>query len=102
MIDTNTILTSGAAIEPAIIMPPKPISMTASMKDPRTVASVEEGQSILQVCGAKSMVMESQPTGEWRFICTVNDGGETRRYEARAGEQIEAVRAVMWQVKNER
>jgi hypothetical protein len=100
-IDTNTILTSGAAIEPSVTIP-KPLTPLAGMKDPRSVISVEEGQMILQTCGARSMTMESQPTGEWRFICTINEGGDNRRYEAQSGDQIEAVRAVMWQVKNER
>jgi hypothetical protein len=31
----------------------------------------------------------------------MNDGADLRRFEAKAGEPIEAVRAVMWQVKNE-
>ena len=90
-----------AAIEPAVTVP-KPLTPLAGMKDPRSVISVEEGQAILQTCGARSMTMESQPTGEWRFICTMNEGGDNRRYEAQSGEQIDAVRAVMWQVKNER
>jgi hypothetical protein len=99
-LDSNTMLTSGAMIAPTVLIP-KPMSMRSSMRDPRTVATVEEGQSILQVCGAKSMVMESQPTGEWRFVCTVSDGGQAKNYEARSTDQIEAVRAVMWQLKNE-
>ena len=70
------------------------------MKDPRTVFSVDEGQSILQVCGAKSMMMEPQPTGEWRFSCVINDGSALNRFEAKGSEPIEAVRAVLWQVKN--
>ncbi len=72
------------------------------MKDPRTVNSVEEAQTILQGCGAKSLVMEAQPTGEWRFLCTVSDGADFRRYEAHDRDQLEAVRSVMWQIKNER
>jgi hypothetical protein len=97
--DSHTLLTSGAAIEPAI-RAPKPFSMAASMKDPRAVYSVDEGEAILQACGAKSMVMEPQPTGEMRFICTMNDGVELHRYEAKSAEAIDAVRAVMWQIKN--
>ena len=61
---------------------------------------MDEAQAILQTCGAKSMAMEPQPTGEWRFICTMSDGADLRRYEAKGAEPIEAVRAVLWQVKN--
>ena len=33
-------------------------------------------------------------------ICTISDGVELHRYEAKSGEPVEAVRAVLWQVKN--
>ncbi len=98
-LDTHTILTSGSSME-AAIPPTKPLSPSAAMKDPRSVYSVDEAQNILQACGAKSMMMEPQPTGDWRFICTINDGADLRRYEAKAVEPIEAVRQVLWQVKN--
>lgn len=99
-LDSHTLLTSGSAFE-ANVPSPK-VVQAVFVKDPRAVATVEEGQSILQTCGARSMAMEPQPTGDWRFICTIGDGPDQRRYEALHGDQIEAVRAVMWQVKNER
>ncbi len=101
LLDQHTLLTSGSSLEPTMPDTGR-ISQAVYVKDPRSVASVEEGQSILQTCGARSMSMEPQPTGEWRFICTVGDGPEARRYEAKSDVQIEALRAVMWQVKNER
>jgi hypothetical protein len=99
-LDTQAYLVNGSAIVPPL--PPKPYSNKVFVKDPRSVASVEEGQSILQTCGARSMMWERQPTGEMRFQCIIGDGPEQRTYEAVNSEQIDAVRAVMWQVKNER
>jgi len=100
-LDSHTLLTSGSSLEP-ISPEPRRLNPTVFVKDPRSVASVEEGQTILQTCGARTMAMEPQPTGEWRFVCTVGDGSDCKRYEAKCDEQIEAVRAVMWQIKNER
>lgn len=98
--DGHHLLTSGAAIVPSG-PPAAPPSTLAAMKDPRAVASVEEAQTILQACGAKAQVMEQQPTGEWRFVCTMGFGEQLRRYEAKSPEQLDAVRAVMLQVKKE-
>jgi hypothetical protein len=99
-IDLHTLVTSGSSIVPSGPMA-VPVSPIAAIKDPREIATVQEGQSILQTCGAKQQVMEQQPTGEWRFICTIGSGDELRRYEAKSGDQLEAVRAVMIQLKKE-
>lgn len=96
----SNLLTSGSALEP-ISLPVKPISPIELMKDPKTIASVEEGQTVLTTCGAKSQRLEQEPTGEWRFICTLGQGEELRRYEAKSTAQIEAVRAVLIQIKKE-
>jgi hypothetical protein len=98
--DVSTLLTHGSAIEP-VAAPAQQLSATALMKDPREIVSVQEGQTILQACGAKAQVMEQQPTGEWRYICTIGRGEELRRYEARSNDQLDAVRAVMYQIKKE-
>ncbi|MCE9534614.1 MAG: hypothetical protein K8T89_26365 [Planctomycetes bacterium] len=99
--DSHSILTSGAAIAP-VLGTPKPLSPLDSMKDPRAILSVEEGQSVLQSCGAKAIMLNQQPTGEWSYSCQMGSGIDARRYESRAGDQLEAVRAVLYQVKNDR
>jgi hypothetical protein len=99
-LETGAMLTSGANIEP--YFPKKkayvPIDLT---KDPASITSVEEGQSVLTTCGAKLQQSEQEPTGEWRYMCTMGANGELRRYEARGNDQLEAMRAVMFQIQKD-
>lgn len=97
----NQIATSGANIQMAGFAPPA-VTATDAMKNPARVVSVEEGQSLLSLCGAKSQRMEQDPTGEWRFTCTLNNGSDNRFYEAKNADQVEAIRAVMVQMQKER
>jgi hypothetical protein len=99
-LDQHTLMTSGSAID----LPPagSRVRQAVYIKDPRTVMSVEEGQQILQTIGGRSMSMEPQPTGDWRFSCVVGEGPDQKRFEAKNTDQVEALRAVLWQVKNEK
>lgn len=98
--DAHSQFSRGSSIE-TILPPPQPVSPIVAMKDPLQVLTAQEGQTILTLCGAKGQLMEQQPTGEWIYICTIGNGGDLRRYEAKSADQLEAVRAVMWQVKKD-
>lgn len=102
VVDTHSMITSGASLEAVSLTPPvKPLSPIDTMKDPRMVVTIEEANIILATCGARALSMDQQPTGEWRYTCVMGAGQEARKYEARHGEQLEAVRAVMYQVKTD-
>jgi hypothetical protein len=99
--ESGAMLTSGANIEPYV--PRKKVSIPIDLtKDPASIASVEEGQSVLTTCGARQQKLEQDPTGEWRYMCTMGANGEIRRYEARGNDQIEAMRAVMYQIQKDK
>jgi hypothetical protein len=94
-------LISGSSIEPNL---PKPKVDPAqqALQNPQQVSTIEQAQSALSTCGARTQALEQTPTGEWRFVCTMGDGNDCRRYEAKHSEPIEAVRAVLFQVSSEK
>ena len=99
--DVNAVLTNGSSI--AADMPkPKSDPVKEALSNPQRIATIEEAHSLLTTCGAKTQALEQAPTGEWRFVCTMGDGSEYRRYEAKHKEPIEAVRAVLVQVHSEK
>jgi hypothetical protein len=94
-------LASGASIEPNA---PKskmfvPVDLT---KSPAHVNSIEEGRALLTTCGATFQKLEQEPTGEWRFTCAIGPADDVRRYEAKSNDQLQAMRAVMFQIQNDR
>jgi hypothetical protein len=97
----GAMLTSGANIEPYAPKkkPYKPLDLT---KDPSSIASVEEGQALLRTCGAKFQRLEQLPTGEWSFLCSMGPDENNRRYEAKNTDQLDAIRAVMFQIQNDK
>ena len=83
------------AAEPAT--PIRPVSHQV-LRDPAKVKTVEEGQAILQVAGARNQKMEQLDGGEWMFGCTVGPKG----YEACGQEPLDAMKAVLEQVRKDR
>ncbi len=77
--------------------PIRPVSYE-TLKDPTKVKTMEDGQALLQAAGARSQKSEQVTDGDWLFGCTV--GAKT--YEARAKEQLEAVKAVLEQIQKDR
>ncbi len=99
--DVYSVLRNGSSIVPDL-PPAKADPVRQALKNPEQVATIEEAHSLLTTCGAKTQALEQSPTGEWRFVCTMGDGSDFRRYEAKHNEPIEAVRAVLLQVSNEK
>jgi hypothetical protein len=97
----HTAMLTGSSIEPAIPQP-RLDPVQQAMKNPQEITTIEEAHSVLTTCGAKTQALEQAPTGEWRFVCTMGDGNDYRRYEAKHKEPIEAVRAVLIQVSGEK
>ena len=99
--DMHAAIINGSSIEP--VMPKPWLDPTQqALKNPQDVTTIDDAHAVLTTCGAKTQALEQSPTGEWRFICTMGEGNDCRRYEAKHREPIEAVRAVMMQVSSEK
>lgn len=96
-----TSMSSGSSIEPNLPRP-KADPVQEALKNPEQIATIEQANQVLTQCGAKTQALEQVPTGEWRFVCTMGDGIDHRRYESKHREPIEAVRAVLIQVSSEK
>lgn len=99
--DIHSAMINGSSIEP-VMAKPKVDPTQQALKNPQDVTTIEDAHAVLTTCGAKTQALEQSPTGEWRFICTMGEGNDCRRYEAKHREPIEAVRAVMMQVSSEK
>ncbi|HKB05707.1 MAG TPA: hypothetical protein VKD90_26035 [Gemmataceae bacterium] len=66
--------------------------------DPDLIRTVEEGHTALAAMGSKGQRLEQTESGDWRFSCVRG----SRLFEARHAERLEALRAVMEQVRQER
>jgi hypothetical protein len=69
-----------------------------TLKDPAKVKTMEEGQALLQVAGARSQKAEQLTEGDWLFGCMVG----AKSYEARSKEPLEAMKMVLEQIKKDR
>jgi hypothetical protein len=92
----------GSTSGPAFVAPPPlPPMRTASHEesvDPGTIRSVEDGHAALEAMGAKGQRLEQTSAGDWRFSCVRG----SRLFEARESERLDAVRAVVEQVRKDR
>ncbi len=91
----------GSAIDANEIQP-KLLSLHERLKHADQVKNIEDGQSLLKTCGAKSMAINEEVTGDWKFSCILGDGSESRRYEARRPTALESVQAVLLQLQAEK
>lgn len=93
-----TLLTSGSSITP---MPTDADIKQAKYQSPREMArvqSVEDGQATLQNMGAKWQRLEQVEGGEWLFVCTLG----AKQYEARSTDRVQAVRAVIETIQQDK
>jgi hypothetical protein len=80
------------------IPPPVRRASHESPTDPDLIRTVAEGHAALSAMGTKGQRLEQTDSGDWRFSCVRG----SRLFEARHAERLEAVRAVMEQVRQER
>lgn len=75
----------------------RPVSFE-TLKDPAQVKTMEDGQAVLQVAGARGLKVEQLSGGEWVFACTLG----AKAYQARGNEPLDAMKAVLEQVQRDR
>lgn len=93
-----TLITSGSAIAPVGGESEVKQAKYQSPRELVRVQTVEEGQSLLQNIGVKWQRMEQVEGGDWVFSCTVG----TKQYESRAADKVQAIRAVVETIQNEK
>ncbi|HJZ91187.1 MAG TPA: hypothetical protein VKE40_09960, partial [Gemmataceae bacterium] len=92
----------GSTSGPALFAPPPlPPMRSASHEDPvdpGSIRSAEDGQAALEAMGAKGQRLEQTSAGDWRFSCT----RESRLFEAREMDRLDAIRTVVEQMRKDR
>lgn len=103
--DPTTRLTSGASAVAAMPTPTvKPTNVLAIKQTPH-ISSIEEGQIVLTSYGAKAQRLDHLENGVWICSCALpadEAGSVHKRLEARNYDQLEAVRALVDQVRLEK
>jgi hypothetical protein len=93
--DLASSLTSPTAFTP--VDPPSPVVQAghAVPRDPGRLNTVEDAHEALRMAGAVGQRTEQLDGGQWLFACTAAG----RVYEARGGDQLEAMRKVLAQLQ---
>lgn len=104
--DPTSMFTSGSAIvPPGAAKQTQVVTLYQQPNEPSKVKTVEEGQVMLASYGIKWQRLEQIENGQWMFTAskgTNPTGTADRRYESRHQDQVEAVRAVLEQVRTEK
>lgn len=86
-----------AFVPPEPTSPIRPVGHEV-LRDPAKVKSLEDGQALLNLAGARGQKVEQLAEGDWSFSCTVG----IRSYDARAAEPLDAMKIVLEQIQKDR
>ncbi|HVK11737.1 MAG TPA: hypothetical protein VM597_23395 [Gemmataceae bacterium] len=96
--DGTSQFTSATAFIPAGPAPQVQLVKYELLREPGRIATLDEGQQLLNSIGAKGMRTEQLLNGDWSFCCTIG----SKPYEGRGGDAVEALRQVAEQVQRDR
>ena len=88
--DGTSQIMSATAFIPAGPPPQVQVVRYELFREPSRIASVDEGQQLLNSIGAKGMRTEQLQNGDWSFCCTIG----TKPYEGRGCDALDALRQV--------